>query len=134
MGLFKSKPPEPPDPDKLAADQLGMNVNMAIANQAMNMMNQVTPYGSLTYEPAGMTSYTDPATGQTFQIPRYTAVQQLSPAQQQILDMQQGRTKDLYGLTDTMLSNLGDRLSTPFTLSGPGSGPAREPAPMRRRR
>lgn len=45
--------PPPPDPRQTAAAQTGTNVNTAIANSYLGMVDQVTPYGSLTYERIG---------------------------------------------------------------------------------
>jgi len=42
--------PEPPDPYETAAAQTGTNINTAIANNKMGLVDQITPYGSLTYE------------------------------------------------------------------------------------
>lgn len=42
--------PDPPDPFKTAQAQTQTNIDTAIANNRMGMVDQVTPYGSLTYE------------------------------------------------------------------------------------
>lgn len=44
------KMPAPPDPFQTAAAQTQTNIDTAIANNRMGMVDQVTPYGSLTYE------------------------------------------------------------------------------------
>jgi hypothetical protein len=82
MSFLKPDPPTPPNPLATAAAQTGTNVSTAIANAYLNSTNQVTPTGSLTYSQGSNFSYTDPTTGQTFQIPRFTATQTLSPNQQ----------------------------------------------------
>ena len=76
--------PKPPDPMETSAAQTGTNIGTAIANNTMGMVNQVTPDGSLTYETTGTQSYTDPYTGQTYDLPQYTATTALSPEQQAI--------------------------------------------------
>jgi hypothetical protein len=48
MGL--GSPPKPPDPTKLAQAQTQTNLDTAVANNRMGMVDQITPYGSLTYE------------------------------------------------------------------------------------
>ena len=47
--MGKSDPPPPPDPKETSAAQTGTNVATAIANSTMGMVDQYTPYGSLTY-------------------------------------------------------------------------------------
>lgn len=78
------KAPTPPDPAQTAGAQTATNIGTAIANSAMNNVNQVTPYGKLTYSQTGTTKYVDPNTGQTHYIPQYTATQTLSPSQARI--------------------------------------------------
>lgn len=51
--MGKSSAPTPPDPKQTSAAQTGTNIATAIANNTMGMMDQVTPYGSLTYETIG---------------------------------------------------------------------------------
>jgi len=47
--MGKSDPPAPPDPQETSAAQTGTNVATAIANSQLGMVDQYTPYGSLTY-------------------------------------------------------------------------------------
>ena len=77
-------PPAPPAPKETAAAQTSTNIGTAIAQQALNNVNQVTPDGSLTFSQSGSHTYRDPGTGQTHVIPTYTATQTLSPEQEQI--------------------------------------------------
>lgn len=51
--MGKPSAPTPPDPKVTAAAQTGTNVSTAIANAALGNVNQVTPYGSLTYKQSG---------------------------------------------------------------------------------
>jgi hypothetical protein len=69
--------PSAPDPYATANTQLGFSKEAAQAQQQANMINQVTPFGSLAYQP-------DPNSPGG-----YTANINLSPAQQAILDAQQ---------------------------------------------
>jgi hypothetical protein len=82
--MSKPKAPAPPDPQDTSAAQTGTNIGTAIANNAMGMVNQVTPDGSLTYSQTGSHKYTDPYTGQTYDLPTYTATTALSPQSQAI--------------------------------------------------
>lgn len=54
------KAPTPPDPAVTAAAQTGTNLATAQANSAMNNVNQVTPYGNLTYSQSGNRFISDP--------------------------------------------------------------------------
>ncbi|TPM33736.1 tail fiber domain-containing protein [Mesorhizobium sp. B2-2-2] len=51
--MGKGSAPEPPDPQKTATAQTGTNLSTAQANAALGNVNQVTPYGSLTYTQSG---------------------------------------------------------------------------------
>lgn len=62
--------PAPPDPFATAQAQTQTNVDTAIANNRMGMVDQVTPYGSLTYEtiydqPPGQPQTGQPQTAQS---------------------------------------------------------------------
>ena len=53
MGKSSPSPPPAPDPMATAQAQSQFNIDAARAQQQMNMVNQVTPWGSLTYQPVG---------------------------------------------------------------------------------
>ena len=82
--MGKSRAPAPPDPRQTAQAQTGTNIGTAIANNTMGMVNQITPDESLTYSQTGTYKYTDPYTGQVYDLPNYTATTQLSEAGQAI--------------------------------------------------
>lgn len=88
-------PPPAPDPVATAKAQGDMNQNTATTQQLLNMTNQVTPDGSLTYNQSGTNTFTG-ADGKTYSVPQFTATQTLSPAQQA-----------LKALTDQTKSNIG---------------------------
>jgi hypothetical protein len=71
----------PPAPDYLGAakETAAGNLEAARANAAANRVNQVTPYGNLTYNINGKDSFGNDL---------YTATQTLTPAQQDILSKQ----------------------------------------------
>jgi hypothetical protein len=87
--------PAPPDPVATAAAQGNMNQNTATTQQLLNMTNQVTPDGSLTYSQSGSNSFTG-ADGKSYTVPQFTATQTLSPEQQA-----------LKALTDKTKANIG---------------------------
>lgn len=85
MGKGKSPPP-PPDPKETAAAQTGTNVATAVANAHLGNVSQITPYGNLTYDTTGSYSWTDPSTGDTYDIPTFTATQTPGPGGQEVVD------------------------------------------------
>ncbi len=58
--MGKGSAPKAPDPQQTAAAQTATNVATAQANAAMNNINQVTPYGNLTYTQTGKNFIADP--------------------------------------------------------------------------
>jgi hypothetical protein len=97
MSMFKPdvQAPTPPDPVATATAQGNMNQNTATTQQLLNMTNQVTPDGSLTYSQSGSNSFTG-SDGKTYSVPQFTATQTLSPEQQA-----------LKALTDKTKANIG---------------------------
>lgn len=180
--MGKSSAPTPPDPKETSAAQTGTNIGTAVANNFMGMVDQVTPYGTLTYEmsgggggvpeittsgggllggggvghlfsgvegkPAragaggpksynvggrsfgtweeanayrdslaggsGGLNWTDPYTGQTYNIPKFTAVQTLSPEEQEKLDLSQQTQINLGNLAKDQSAFLHDYMAQPF--------------------
>ena len=86
MGKDSPTPPTPPDPTATANAQQNMNQNTATTSQLLNMTNQVTPDGSLTYNQTGTNSFVG-ADGKTYSVPQFTATQTLSPTGQKIYDL-----------------------------------------------
>lgn len=94
--LFKSSPSPPPAPDYTGAAQATAAGNLDAARTAAsaNKVNQVTPYGNLTYSTNGNDPYGNAM---------YTATQSLAPAQQGILNSTNSLNQ---GLTDTANTGL----------------------------
>lgn len=99
--MGKPKAPTPPDPRQTAAAATGTNIGTAIANTNLQNMNQVGPGGSLTYGQTGSTTFTDPYTGQSYEIPQFTATTSLSPDMQRIFDGTTGAAGQLAQNIDT---------------------------------
>lgn len=115
--MSKSKAPAPPDPKVTAAAQTGTNVSTAIANTQLGNVNQVTPDGSLTYSQSGTYKMTDPTTGQTYDVPQFTATQSLSPQGQLIHDADNKASLNMSNLAADQSARLGTLLGTPVDLS-----------------
>lgn len=95
--MGKPSAPTPPDPLETAAASTGTNVSTAIANTLLGQVGQQGPMGSLSYQQTGTTSFTDPTTGETYEIPQYTATTSLSPELQGITQGIQARIGDIVG-------------------------------------
>lgn len=116
--MGKLKAPTPPDPIKTAGAQTASNVGTAVAQQQLNSINQKTPDGSLTYENSGTYDYRDPLTGNVHKIPKMTAVQTLSPAQQAIKDQSDKASLNFATLAANQSGRVDGLLSDPIDTSG----------------
>ncbi len=114
--MGKSRAPAPPDPRETAAAQTGTNISTAIANAALGNVDQITPFGTLTYDQTGTQAVYDPTTGTTHEVPTYQATTALSPEQQEILARTQGAQTNLAGLAQTLSGQAQTALADPFTL------------------
>lgn len=101
-------PPPPPDPAATAAAQSAANKETAIAQAGLNMTNQRTPYGSLTYSDIG--KWSDGT-------PRYEATTTLSPEQQNLLNINQQTQGNVATIGRDQSSRIGDLLGAPFDIN-----------------
>lgn len=110
--LFGSPQEAPAAPDYTSAANATArgNLEMAQAAAAANRVNQITPYGNLTYTESGTDSKGNPM---------WTATQSLSPAQQQILDLQNSTSIGLGGTINSALGRVQDTMSKDFNPSLP---------------
>jgi hypothetical protein len=118
MGLFKPDPPTPPNPYQTAAAQTGTNVATGVANAFLNNVNQSNPQGSLNYDVSGTYSWQDPSTGQTYNIPRFTATQNPTQDQRNIMDNNQASQFNLSQTGREQSYNIRNLLNTPFNPTG----------------
>lgn len=115
--MGKPKPPAPPDPKQTSAASTSTNVGTAIANANLGNVNQVTPDGKLTYAQSGTFKWNDPYTGKSYDIPQYTATQELSQSGQAIKNEQDAASLNLATLAKNQSGRLDDLLSKPVDLS-----------------
>lgn len=108
--------PQIPSVTETAAAQTGTNVSTALAQQQLNAVNQVGPGGSVTYDQSGTYDYTDPATGQTYSLPKLTQTTSLSPGSQQLYDTGQQINQNLASLGLEQSGRLSGLLGEPFSL------------------
>lgn len=109
------KAPKAPDPVATANAQSGMNRDTAIAQNTINMANQVNPWGSVTYNQTGQTGYTD-SSGKWVTIPQFTQTTTLSPEQQAIFDKSQAAQTNLAGIAQDQSATVADTLANPFAF------------------
>jgi Chaperone of endosialidase len=121
--MGKPDAPTPPNPYQTAAAQTGTNVATGVANAFLNNMNQRTPTGSLNYDVTGNYSWQDPSTGQTYNIPRFTSTQTLTPDQEAIRNRNENTQGNLARMGDTLSLNMENLLSNRMDMSGaPAAG------------
>jgi hypothetical protein len=108
--------PAAPDPAATATAQGNMNQNTATTQQLLNMTNQVTPDGSLTYSQTGSNTFTG-ADGKTYTVPQFTATQSLSETGQKLYDLTNQSKLNLGNAGVTASKKIGDILGTNVNLS-----------------
>jgi hypothetical protein len=113
--LFGKPPAPPPAPDYrgAAAETAAGNLAAAQSATAANRVNQITPYGNLSYAETGVDSRGNPT---------WTATQTLSPAQQQILDMQNQTSIGLGSTINASLGRVQDVMGQGFNPNLPSTG------------
>ncbi|WP_082780126.1 tail fiber domain-containing protein [Gluconobacter albidus] len=125
--------PKAPDPTQTAQAQAEYNQNTATTQQLLNMTNQVTPYGTLTYNQTGNSTFTG-ADGKTYTVPQYTQTTTLNPEQQATLNQTQSAANNIAqtanSLSGSGLSSLGQAVDTsgaPALQTSLGSGYSSSP-------
>jgi hypothetical protein len=107
--------PAAPDPVATATAQGNMNQNTATTQQLLNMTNQVTPDGSLTYNQTGNNSFTG-ADGKSYTVPQFTATQTLSPTQQILKNLTDQTKQNVGQIGVDQSAKIGDILGTNLKL------------------
>jgi hypothetical protein len=105
--------PKPPDPAKTAAAQSGLNLDTAIQQQQMNMVDQYGPDGSLTYNQTGTNRYKN-SSGKWVETPSYSATTRLSEAQQAIRNQTDKASLNLGTIANEQTGKVRDLLNIPF--------------------
>lgn len=102
--------PSPPDPKETAQAQGAANVEAAIASGVLNNMNEVSPYGNVTYTQTGNQRVGDN------NVPIYTREVTLTPEQQTMLNQQNQLGIDLNDLAIGQVGRLEGVLDQPIDL------------------
>ena len=106
-GMLFGEPDVPATPDYAGAakETAAGNLDAARAAVASNRVNQVTPYGSLSYAVTGQDPYGNPT---------WTATSKLSPDQQALYDYDIASSKGLGALQSKGLTYVSNMLDQPF--------------------
>lgn len=109
------KTPKAPDPVATAQAQSGMNRDTAISQNLTNMIGQVGPWGSVSYNQTGNAGYID-SQGKYVSVPQFTQTTSYSPEQQAIFDKTTEAQTNLAGIAADQSAWMGDYLKDPFTF------------------
>ena len=107
MGKSASTPAAP-DYTAAAKETAAGNLQAAQTAAAANRVNQITPYGNLNYAESGKDSQGNPT---------WTATTSLSPAQQQLLDIQNQTSIGMGNLQNQGLGYVQEMINKPFDTS-----------------
>lgn len=110
------KTPKAPSPTETAQAQAGYNRDTALTEQMINMTGQTGPWGSISYDQTGNSSFVG-ADGKVVNVPRYTQTTTLTPEQQAIFDATQGAETNLANLAKEQSAKLQGYLSEPFEFN-----------------
>jgi hypothetical protein len=103
-GIGKDDPPPAPDYAAAARETAQGNIDAARVATAANRVNQITPFGNLTYKQTGTDSYGNPT---------WTATQELSPAQLDIANKQADLSSGLLSTAQKGLDYAGNVIAKP---------------------
>jgi hypothetical protein len=96
-----------PSAAKQAAAQSTADKETSWYNALLQNMDQITPYGNLTYEQSGTKS-----------APKWTSTINLSPEQQQIFASQNRQDIAMNQLGEQQIGRIGDAVASPFSYGG----------------
>lgn len=102
------KPPSPANPQQVASSQTASNRETAITQAGLNAVDQITPYGNLTYAQNG--TWADGT-------PKFTATQTLSNSGQQLLQAGQQTQQNLANLAQEQSGRLSGLLNQELNWS-----------------
>ena len=117
MGSKSGSAPSAPDPSFINQQQTASNAQTAVTQGLMNRVNQVTPYGNLTYNQTGAVNMPG------YEVPLYTATTTLSPEQQNLYDTRTRVEQGAYDLADRYTGRIGEATAQPFNYEGLAAAP-----------
>ena len=102
--------PKTPDPKVTATAQTATNKETAYYNALLANMDQMTPYGNLTYQNLGTASK-----------PKFTSTINLSPEQQKLYDTTTASDNALATLGNEQIGRISNSVSSPYSYGGIGN-------------
>lgn len=114
--MSKPKAPTPPSPTETAQAQTDQSLTTAMANNAMGMIGQRGPDGSLTYNQTG--TQTINIGGKQYQVPTYEAVTSLSDTAQKRYDTTNAATQNMADVAKTLSGQIMDTTGKPISYEG----------------
>jgi hypothetical protein len=117
MSFGKSSPPPAPDYAGAARTQGASNVQTAIAEGILNRPNEITPYGSRTWQQVGSQTVnsSDPSL-QPVDVPLYQSNVNLTPLGQQRFDQEQRIIGNLGNVAESGLDRVSSAVNSPFSV------------------
>ena len=112
-----SKEPPAPNPQDTIKQTTQSNVATAVSNAYLNNVDQVTPYGKLTYQQTG-TANIDGR-----DIPTFTATTTLSPEQQKLYETQTQISQGTSDLANQYVGRIAEATAQPFNYDGLPNAP-----------
>lgn len=106
--MKSASPPPAPDPGVTSGNQARYNQQAAQAQMGMNMVNQVTPYGNLTYSQSGVNNDGTP---------RFEARVDLTPEQRSLMQQQQQLAGGFNSTAQQQLGRVNSVLGQPISLN-----------------
>lgn len=118
MGFGKSDPPPAPDYAGAARTQGAANVQTAIAEGILNRPNEITPYGSRTWNQIGTQSVasSDPSL-RPVDVPLYESSVNLTPLGQQRFNQEQRIIGNLGDTAESSLGRVSNAMASPISVS-----------------
>lgn len=110
--MGKDDPPPPPDYRAAAQEQGQQNVYAAIASSLLNRPNEVSPYGSRTWNRTGSTNI-----GGGYTIPEYTSSINFTPEGKQLFDLDNQIKLRMGQLGSNSLGAVQSALAQPLDLT-----------------
>lgn len=109
------KAPKAPDPVQTAQAQSQYNTNTAITQQLLNFVGQSNPYGTVSYDQTGSTSFVG-ADGKTYSLPKFTQTTSYTPEGQAIFDQTMKAQNNLATTAANQSNQVKDTLSNQFSF------------------
>jgi|SoiMethySBSTD1v2_1073268.scaffolds.fasta_scaffold00799_17 hypothetical protein len=111
--------PTPPDPQQQAQANRGEQQWASMYNAGASNPNIYDPRATITNKQTGWETVTDPKTGQTYSVPKYSQTYTMSPQEKAIYNKNTAARSGAGDILNNMMANAGGQLGTPRTEQGP---------------